>query len=343
MTMRVELIDEPVSQQGLPSRWPKRVSWLVVCLTFPLIWVGGLVTTTDAGMAVPDWPTTFGYNMFLYPWYTWILGPWELFIEIGHRLLGSVVGMVSIALVIVVLKKDHRPWMRKLVVIALLAVIAQGILGGLRVRENEVLIAMLHGCTGPVFFALSVVIANAFTVYWNDPLRQCETEQGGMQLLLEKPLRLVTTTTVLVYFQLILGASIRHIPVTASTQTFSMLVIFHLIMALAVTGHVIAVVISLRKRQGLSPAVHRPAKWLMFGVLLQVGLGIGTWIFKYGWPMGLGENKLFANHLLVTYSWSQSHVTTAHAATGSLLLIFCVVLTTRLRRLKYVLEQVGDD
>ena len=85
------------------------------------------------------------------------------------------------------------------------------------------------------------------------------------------------------------------------------------------------------------------AKWLMFGVLLQVGLGIGTWIFKYGWPMGLGENKLFANHLLVTYSWSQSHVTTAHAATGSLLLICCVVLTTRLRRLIYVLEQVGDD
>jgi hypothetical protein len=53
------------------SPWPHRVAILLACAVFPLIWVGGLVTTTDAGMAVPDWPTTYGYNMFLYPWQTW--------------------------------------------------------------------------------------------------------------------------------------------------------------------------------------------------------------------------------------------------------------------------------
>ena len=62
---------------------------VLVCATFPLIWVGGLVTTYEAGMAVPDWPTTYGYNLFLYPWQTWICGPWDLFIEHGHRLLGA--------------------------------------------------------------------------------------------------------------------------------------------------------------------------------------------------------------------------------------------------------------
>ena len=62
---------------------------VLVCATFPLIWVGGLVTTYEAGMAVPDWPTTYGYNLFLYPWQTWMLGPWDLFIEHGHRLAGG--------------------------------------------------------------------------------------------------------------------------------------------------------------------------------------------------------------------------------------------------------------
>ena len=69
------------------SRWPHRLAVLLCCATFPLIWVGGLVTTYDAGMAVPDWPTTYGYNMFSYPLETWLYGPWDLFIEHGHRLL----------------------------------------------------------------------------------------------------------------------------------------------------------------------------------------------------------------------------------------------------------------
>ena len=124
------------------NRWSRRLALLLIVLTFPLIWVGGLVTTTDAGMAVPDWPNTYGYNMFLYPWESWLLGPWDLFIEHGHRLLGALVGMVTIALMVVVLKKDARSWMRKLVIVALVAVIAQGILGGVRVRLNDVTLAM---------------------------------------------------------------------------------------------------------------------------------------------------------------------------------------------------------
>ena len=71
--------------------WPHRLAVALACATFPLIWVGGLVTTYDAGMAVPDWPGTYGYNLLLYPWQTWIAGPWDLFIEHGHRLLGAAV------------------------------------------------------------------------------------------------------------------------------------------------------------------------------------------------------------------------------------------------------------
>ena len=84
-----------------PSPWPHRWAVALACATFPLVWVGGLVTTTDAGMAVPDWPNTYGYNLFLYPWQTWLAGPWDIFVEHGHRLLGATVGMMTIGLLAV--------------------------------------------------------------------------------------------------------------------------------------------------------------------------------------------------------------------------------------------------
>ncbi len=84
----------------LPSEtWVRSVyRWAVsvAIVTFPLIWIGGLVTTYDAGMAVPDWPGTYGYNLWLYPWTTWLFGPFDLFVEHGHRLLATVVGMLTI-------------------------------------------------------------------------------------------------------------------------------------------------------------------------------------------------------------------------------------------------------
>mgnify|MGYP001066850405 CR=1 FL=1 len=65
-------------------------------------------------MAVPDWPTTYGYNLFLYPWQTWLLGPWDLFIEHGHRLLAATVGMLTIALMVLLWRTDSRRWMKVL-------------------------------------------------------------------------------------------------------------------------------------------------------------------------------------------------------------------------------------
>src|SRR3954468_18214086 len=98
---------ERVSQQ-FESHWPHRLAVALALVTFPLIWVGGLVTTYDAGMAVPDWPGTYGYNLLLYPWTTWIAGPFDLFIEHGHRLLGASAGLLTIAFVIAVFCVDRR-------------------------------------------------------------------------------------------------------------------------------------------------------------------------------------------------------------------------------------------
>src|SRR5689334_16411672 len=134
---------------SLPSPWPHRLAVALALVTFPLIWVGGLVTTYDAGMAVPDWPNTYGYNLFLYPWQTWLYGPWELFIEHGHRLLGSLVGMLAIALVVSAWLCRASRAVRWLSVITLAAVVMQGTLGGLRVIEDQIQLAKIHGCFGP--------------------------------------------------------------------------------------------------------------------------------------------------------------------------------------------------
>src|SRR5437762_12773990 len=135
------------------SAWPHRLAVALALVTFPLIWVGGLVTTYDAGMAVPDWPGTYGYNLLLYPWTTWLAGPWDLFIEHGHRLLGATSGLMTIGFVIVVFAFDRRLSMRFLAIGALALVLGQGLLGGQRVLLGARQIALIHGCVGPLFFA----------------------------------------------------------------------------------------------------------------------------------------------------------------------------------------------
>ena len=148
------------------SPWPFRCAVALTLVTFPLIWVGGLVTTYDAGMAVPDWPGTYGYNLFLYPWQTWIAGPWDLLIEHGHRLLGALSGTLTIALVLAVFRWDRRTWMRYFSLGALAAVILQGLLGGLRVLLDDRSLAMIHGCAGPAFLAVCVALCVVTSRTW---------------------------------------------------------------------------------------------------------------------------------------------------------------------------------
>ena len=129
------------------SRIVHRLAILIVCLVWPLIWVGGLVTTYDAGMAVPDWPNTYGYNLFAYPYKTWLLGPFDLFIEHGHRLLGAIVGFVAIGIAVATNRKEPRRWVFGFALFLLAAVIFQGLLGGIRVVAVSRTLAMVHGCT----------------------------------------------------------------------------------------------------------------------------------------------------------------------------------------------------
>src|SRR5438876_8940711 len=132
------------------------IAVLTACATFPLIFMGGLVTSHGAGMSVPDWPNSYGYNMFLFPPRLWIGG---ILYEHTHRLMGTVVGMLSIALAICAWRLETRRWARWLAISVLGAVIFQGVLGGLRVVLVKLDLAILHACVAQAFFCLAALAA----------------------------------------------------------------------------------------------------------------------------------------------------------------------------------------
>src|SRR5438046_6490724 len=125
------------------------VAFLTAAATFPLIFMGGLVTSHGAGMSVPDWPNSYGYNMFLFPPRLWIGG---ILYEHTHRLMGTVVGMLSILLTIVAWATEKRLWVRWLATGVLGAVILQGVLGELRVVLLKLNLAIVHACFAQAFF-----------------------------------------------------------------------------------------------------------------------------------------------------------------------------------------------
>jgi heme a synthase len=199
-----------------------------------LICSGGLVTSHEAGMAVPDWPNTFGYNMFLFPVSRWVGG---VFFEHTHRLIASTVGLLTVILCIALFVIENRRWVKTLGLIAVGAVIVQGILGGLRVTENNAVLGLFHGCLAQSFFALMATIALVTSRFWErlEHLQRARTSENererrerkgaaahqsritNHQSLLTSYVSLLTSyrrwviaITAMVFVQLALGASMRH-------------------------------------------------------------------------------------------------------------------------------------
>src|SRR5262245_3069516 len=136
-------------------RSPHWMALIAAVFTLPLLFVGGSVTTYRVGMAVPDWPTTFGVNMFLYDFWN---APFGVRVEHTHRLYGAAVGLATIGLMVWFLAFEPRRWLKATSVLALLLVVIQGVLGGTRVTQVSTFLAAVHGCAGQVFFALMVAL-----------------------------------------------------------------------------------------------------------------------------------------------------------------------------------------
>lgn len=306
----------PASDISAPYRpWPHRLAVALVCATFPLIWVGGLVTTYEAGMAVPDWPNTYGYNLFLYPPSTWLSGPFDLFIEHGHRLLGAAVGLLTLATAATLWRQDARVAVRRLAVAAVGLVILQGLLGGLRVLADERLLAQAHGCTGPAFFAVAVALAVCTSRAWLSPGTP-RAWPGGDALR-----RLALTTTLVAYLQLVLGSWLRHMPPGWSHAAFQAAVLAHLAMAAVLTAHVLALALRCRRLPADLAWVSRRGAVLAALLVAQLALGSATWVSNYGWPAWARRWAFTEGYVVTAESMSQALVTTAHVATGSLILV----------------------
>jgi heme a synthase len=182
--------------------WLHYYAVLTAFATFCLVWVGGLVTSHGAGMAVPDWPTTYGYNMFFFPISRWVGGA---LYEHSHRLVASAVGLLTVILTTWLWMKEQRRWLRWLGVIAVVAVILQGLLGGLRVTQMKDVLGVFHATLAQLFFGLICAIALFTSRWWIQA--GAEKIPGDVARVLRYAFGFVTGLIVL---QLILGASMRH-------------------------------------------------------------------------------------------------------------------------------------
>src|ERR671939_354274 len=141
-----------------------RFSVFLAGCTVVLLLAGSLVTSTGSGLAVPDWPTSYGWSMFTFPPSKWVGG---IFYEHTHRLIASTVGFLTIVLASWLWWKDPRPWMKRLGFVALGAVVAQGVLGGLTVLFYlPAAVSTAHAGLAEIFFCLTVAIALFTSASW---------------------------------------------------------------------------------------------------------------------------------------------------------------------------------
>lgn len=307
-------IDNPSEKKRV---WAHRLAWLLWGTTFPLIWMGGFVTTFDAGMAVPDWPNTYGYNLFLYPIESW-LKTWDVFLEHSHRLIAATAGFLSLGLFII-LWKTKRSSYRWLGTAVFAMVCLQGIIGGLRVLGQEILLANIHGCVAPLFFGL--VTAVVVTTGQPTPITQAATSPAHRAA--DRFLIIRVATLVAVYCQVVAGAQLRHLPPTAPPSWAFFWTIVHLVLA-GTIGVLISIVwVYSRAESGL---VRRWVSVATGIYLCQVVLGLLTWVVNYNFPVWFLDYFLALSYTVVKGGAAQAVVTTAHTATGSLLLAAMVLL-----------------
>jgi cytochrome c oxidase assembly protein subunit 15 len=190
--------------ENVNAKYNPALYWFAVLTaftTFLLIGLGGLVTSNEAGMSVPDWPTSYGYNMFALPIKFWTGGA---FFEHTHRLLASGVGALTTMLAVWLWLKDPRKWLHWLGVAAFLLVVAQGILGGLRVRWHLDYLGVPHGAVAQTFLILLCGIALTTSRWW----KNSESEK---QISVPRGLRShVLWLTILIFVQLLIAATMRH-------------------------------------------------------------------------------------------------------------------------------------
>lgn len=300
--------------------------------TFLLIVVGGLVTSKGAGMSVPDWPTTYGYNMFLFPYSRWVGG---IFWEHSHRLLASAIGLITLLLAGVAFIKEQRAWVRWLAVAAVLMVILQGVLGGLRVTLYKDQIGIFHALLAQSFFGILLVLAAVTGRGFLSGSWFHDSAAASLRWL-------VLAGMVLTYFQLVVAGTIRHQHAPLAIPDFPS-AYGHLVPDLSAAS--LAEINAKRVADKISPVsegqivlqlVHRAGALALLLVVIAVAFlavqstPLGHWMRS--WSL-LWVGAILMQILLGAVTiWSNkaADVATAHMAMGALLTGFSILFTFRL-------------
>jgi heme a synthase len=282
------------------NRAHHRFATIVAFSTFLLIIAGALVTSNDAGLAVPDWPTSFHHWPVTYGYFTVpMVGGirWEH----GHRILAQLIGLLTIVLAVWTSKVDRRPWMRKLGWAALATVIAQGILGGITVLNFlPPSVSAGHATLGQTFFCLVVALWLFTGRTWvQEPRMQLPTKRPSLPWL-------ATAATACVYVQLILGAAFRH---------HGIKLLPHIISAAVVTFVLLWTVVRVLSEYALVEQLRRPALMLLTLLMVQLALGFGAWLTRVEWGRDAPQPGM-----------AMVYITVSHVAVGALLLATTVVL-----------------
>ena len=272
-----------------------RYAILLAFCTLLLVAAGATVTTKEAGLSVPDWPLSYGK----------VMPPMEggVFFEHGHRMIATTVGLLTIGLVIFAAKADKRAWLKRLTWLALLAVIVQGLLGGITVLTLlPPLVSTAHACLAQLFFALTVAIAVFTSPSWNEG-PELVSDYGFPSL---RSMAIICPASVFV--QVFLGAAFRH---------RAMGVLPHVVWAMLVALIVLLAGAFTLNQLPNHKALKKPAVTLLVITFAQVFLGMYAYLLR-------AQNSTTTPAVLVGV--------VAHVATGALTLAASIVLSIQIRR-----------
>lgn len=314
------------------SPWSHWLAWGLAVTVFALICMGGTVTTYEAGMAVPDWPTTYDY--WFYPLAMW-LAVWDVFLEHGHRLLGQLAGILAIASAILLWRKDDRKWMRWVAIALVLGVVFQGTLGGLRVLIDNRLLARIHGCAAPLYLGLCTMV-----LVWTSRLwREATPEPTDMESARRaRWRRLAWLLTAALYLEIVFGAQLRRPSsdtVFGSADLWVWLKVINGGLIVFAAAWLLAGVWAGARNLGpakLRREIVRKAFFLGCTLFVQFALAGAAWIANYGWPDWLTHWVEPFAYTVTAQGRLQVIATTAHAAVGSLALAASLNLAMWLQR-----------
>lgn len=318
--------------------------------TFILIFIGGLVTSTGSGLSVPDWPTTYGENMFTFPIDKWIGG---IKYEHGHRLVASFVGFLTLILTLWLALKEDRRWIKNLGFLALGVVILQGILGGLTVLFLlPTAVSIAHGMLAQTFFCIISSLALFTSQWWRNV-------DKGFQFTSDISIQTISIlASAAVFLQLSLGALLRHTYSGLSIPDFP-LAYGQLFPSLSVNA------IAEYNQQLITLGIKWPGDkhieayqivihllhrfWAYVTASVVIFLGLKLWI-SASLPKRLRRTGIyliifiliqFTLGIITVLSRKEFIVTSFHVVIGALILMTCVVTAIQIARLQWVNRHSG--